>query len=209
MDRSRIEPWTTQVLPAFEPASSRLPSSEALAAAADWLARSVPVVVPTETVYGLAAPAADRRAVGAVFDIKGRPHDNPLIVHVTREAHLAQVGAVLPPLARKLARQFWPGPLTLVVPCEAELSWVTAGLDSVAVRHPAHPFAAALIERTGALAAPSTSEGGETSSSPSGTGLSASSSMGSASASQTSSERCSAAGWGGAEPCGSLDCSAI
>jgi L-threonylcarbamoyladenylate synthase len=131
------------------------PSPRALEAAEGWLRQGVPVVIPTETVYGLAAPALDRRAVRAVFELKGRPQDNPLIVHVTREPHLDAVGALLSPLAVELARRFWPGPLTLVVTCRAELPWVTAGLDSVAVRHPAHAFAAALIERVGPLAAPS------------------------------------------------------
>jgi L-threonylcarbamoyladenylate synthase len=150
-----IAPWDTRVLAAFEPGAELRPSQEALAAAETWLRRGVPVAIPTETVYGLAAAALDRRAVQSIFEIKGRPADNPLIVHVTGEAHLAQVGAVLPPLARELARRFWPGPLTLVVPCTAELPWVTAGLDSIAVRHPAHAFAASLIDRVGPLAAPS------------------------------------------------------
>lgn len=153
------------MLEAFESArpahsGALAPSEPALEAAASWLGRGVPVVIPTETVYGLAARARDRAAVKAVFEIKGRPGDNPLIVHVTREAHLREAGARLSPLAAELARRFWPGPLTLVVPCAAELSWVTAGLDSVAVRHPAHAFAAALIDRTGPLAAPSANRSG-------------------------------------------------
>ncbi len=141
------------MLEAFEAGGS--PSPAALAAAADWLGRSLPVVIPTETVYGLAASALDRVAVGMVFETKGRPADNPLIVHVTRDAHLAEVGADVTPLARALMRRFWPGPLTLVVGCRAALPWVTAGLDSVAVRHPDHGFASALIDRVGPLAAPS------------------------------------------------------
>jgi L-threonylcarbamoyladenylate synthase len=157
--------WDTRVLDAFEaldphdPGSFR-PSLRALSSAESWLRQGVPVVIPTETVYGLAAPALDRRAVNAVFEIKGRPRDNPLIVHVTREAHLHAVGAVFSPLAAELRRRFWPGPLTLVVACRAELPWVTAGLDSVAVRHPAHAFAAALIDRVGPLAAPSANRSG-------------------------------------------------
>ena len=152
--------WDTRLVDAFEGPAQGRPSEGALAAAADWLSRGVPVVIPTETVYGLAAPAADRRAVAAVFEIKGRPADNPLIAHVTRRAHLDQIGAQLSPLARVLTERFWPGPLTLVVRCEAELPWVTAGLDSIAVRHPAHAFAAALIDRAGALAAPSANRSG-------------------------------------------------
>ncbi|HTV20211.1 MAG TPA: L-threonylcarbamoyladenylate synthase [Polyangiaceae bacterium] len=137
-----------------------IPSEPALHAAASWLSQGVPVVIPTETVYGLAAPARDARAVRSVFEIKGRPQDNPLIVHVTRDAHLDEVGARLSPVARALAREFWPGPLTLVVSGGTQLPWVTAGLDSVAVRHPAHAFAAALIDRAGPLAAPSANRSG-------------------------------------------------
>jgi L-threonylcarbamoyladenylate synthase len=145
----------TEVLGAFVDSERPEPSPAALSAAEAWLGQSVPVVIPTETVYGLAARALDRDAVLSIFEIKGRPADNPLIVHVTRPSHLEQAGAVLSPLARRLIERFWPGPLTLVVPCSAALPWVTAGLDSVAVRHPSHPFAAALIDRVGPLAAPS------------------------------------------------------
>lgn len=152
--------WDTERLDAYVPANGERPSEQALAAAAGWLARSVPVVIPTETVYGLAAPALDRRAVAAVFGIKGRPADNPLIVHVTRPDHLSRIGAVMSALAEQLARRFWPGPLTLVLPCTAHIPWVTAGLNSVAVRHPAHAFAAALIDRAGPLAAPSANRSG-------------------------------------------------
>jgi L-threonylcarbamoyladenylate synthase len=169
-ERAQISGWDTKLLEAFEPgvaprtgahtASSGAPAESALDAAASWLGRGVPVVIPTETVYGLAAPARDSRAVDAVFQIKGRPPDNPLIVHVTRAAHLDEVGAVLSPIARALTRRFWPGPLTLVVAGGTDLPWVTAGLDSVAVRHPAHAFAAALIDRTGPLAAPSANRSG-------------------------------------------------
>jgi L-threonylcarbamoyladenylate synthase len=152
--------WDTERLEAYAPPGAHRPSERALTAAADWLARGVPVVIPTETVYGLAAPALDRRAVAAVFEIKGRPADNPLIVHVTRSAHLGQIGAVPSALAQRLTERFWPGPLTLVLPCAAHIPWVTAGLDSVAVRHPAHVFAAALIDRVGPLAAPSANRSG-------------------------------------------------
>jgi L-threonylcarbamoyladenylate synthase len=158
-ERFITTPWDTRILEAFandpDDPGRRVPSERALGAAESWLRQSIPVAIPTETVYGLAARALDRRAVQAVFEIKGRPQDNPLIVHVTRDSHLAEIGAVLSPLAADLARRFWPGPLTLVVAGGGALPWVTAGLDSVAVRHPAHAFAAALIERVGPLAAPS------------------------------------------------------
>ncbi len=150
-----ISRWDTRIAPAFAPGKDPLPSLESLECAERWLSRGVPIVIPTETVYGLAAPALDEAAVRAVFEIKGRPLDNPLIVHLTREEHLGRVGAVLSPLGKEFARRFWPGPLTLVVTTSATLPWVTAGLDSVALRHPDHAFAAALIERVGPLAAPS------------------------------------------------------
>lgn len=149
--------WQTEILPAFEPAPARTrqASPGALARAEYWLLRAQPVVIPTETVYGLAAPALERGAVEAIFRIKGRPLDNPLIAHVSGLAQLRCLGAQPTRLALELAEAFWPGPLTLVVATDAVLPWVTAGLDSIAVRQPAHAFAAALIERTGPLAAPS------------------------------------------------------
>ncbi|HEU4579956.1 MAG TPA: L-threonylcarbamoyladenylate synthase [Polyangiaceae bacterium] len=149
------EPFQTEVLAAFADPSGRVPGEPALARAAGWLARSVPVVMPTETVYGLAAPVLDRAAVEAVFAIKRRPLDNPLIAHVAELGQLALLGARLTGLAARLADAFWPGPLTLVLPTDAELPWVTAGLDSIAVRQPRHEFALALICRAGPLAAPS------------------------------------------------------
>jgi L-threonylcarbamoyladenylate synthase len=151
--------WETQILRAFDASGCR-PDAQALGRAATWLRQGVPVVIPTETVYGLAAPALDRQAVEAIFRIKGRPLDNPLIVHVAAEHQLASIGAELSPLGRLLARAFWPGPLTLVVNTQAALPWVTAGLDSIAVRHPRHPFAAALILEVGPLAAPSANVSG-------------------------------------------------
>lgn len=145
----------TRVVNAYEPAASQRPSATALRLAAYWLERGVPVVVPTETVYGLAAPALDREAVSAIFRIKGRPLDNPLIAHVTELGQLEALGAELSPLAARLVDEFWPGPLTLVLRAKRRLPWVTAGLDSIAVRQPAHAFARALIHETGPLAAPS------------------------------------------------------
>lgn len=116
------------------------------------------VAMPTETVYGLAADATNDRAVARVFEAKGRPRFNPLIVHVA-DLEMAQALAEFPPLAETLARAFWPGPLTLVLPrrSHASLSLLTsAGLDTVALRAPNHPVAQALIDETGLpLAAPS------------------------------------------------------
>ncbi|HTJ58244.1 MAG TPA: L-threonylcarbamoyladenylate synthase [Devosiaceae bacterium] len=120
------------------------------------------VAIPTETVYGLAADASNAEAVLAIYEIKGRPRFNPLIVHCADLA-MAETLAEFSPLARTLAR-FWPGPLTLVLPkrADAPLSdLVTAGLDTVGIRIPNHPLALELIARTGLpLAAPSANPSG-------------------------------------------------
>lgn len=114
------------------------------------------VAVPTETVYGLAADALDARACRKIYAAKGRPAGNPLIVHIHRMRELHQV-AVVNSAAERLARAFWPGPLTLVLPKKESIpSIVTAGLPSVAVRMPSHPLLRRLLALTGRpLAAPS------------------------------------------------------
>jgi len=114
------------------------------------------VAMPTETVYGLAAHALDAQAVRSIFTAKGRPANDPLIVHVSGKEQAAKVAA-LNPLAEKLMAHYWPGPLTLVLPKQPCVPpEVTAGLDTVAVRSPAHPVARQLLELSGLpLAAPS------------------------------------------------------
>jgi L-threonylcarbamoyladenylate synthase len=121
------------------------------------------VAFPTETVYGLGGDATSDRAVAAIFAAKGRPSFNPLIVHVANIASAAQY-ADLSPKAQAVARAFWPGPLTLVLPrrrdCKVSLL-ATAGLDSVAIRVPAHKIAQTLLMMTGLpLAAPSANPSG-------------------------------------------------
>jgi len=124
------------------------------------------VAFPTETVYGLGADARQGKAVAAVFEAKGRPHFNPLICHfATADAAFAQV--VTDERARALADRFWPGPLTLVLPrrpeCRVDLL-AGAGLDTLAVRVPAHPLARALLAAVdGPVAAPSANRSGEVS----------------------------------------------
>lgn len=126
--------------------------------AAALIGRGHPVAVPTETVYGLAGDARSGEAVAAIYEAKGRPSFNPLIVHVGSIA-CADAIAELSPLARRLAIAFWPGPLTMVLPKAPNApisSLVTAGLPTVAVRAPAHPVMRALIQAVGRpLAAPS------------------------------------------------------
>ena len=130
----------------------------AIAEAAALIRAGGIVAVPTETVYGLAADARDPAAVAAIYAAKGRPSFNPLIVHVADLAAAERL-AVFDNAARELARRFWPGPLTLVVPVRADAGVapaVTAGLDTVAIRVPAHRAMRALIDASGcALAAPS------------------------------------------------------
>jgi L-threonylcarbamoyladenylate synthase len=115
------------------------------------------VVFPTETVYGLGADALQPRAVERIFVAKGRPLSDPLIVHIADEDALRELAATLPEYVEELARAFWPGPLTLIVPRSARVpSLVTAGLETVAVRMPRHPVALALIRAVGSpIAAPS------------------------------------------------------
>lgn len=115
------------------------------------------VVMPTETVYGLAADATNPDAIRKVFEAKGRPAENPLIVHVADLGQVMGVAAHVPEAAAKLIKRFWPGPLTLVLPKHPEIpAEVTAGLDTVGVRMPAHPVALDLIRAAGLpLAAPS------------------------------------------------------
>ncbi len=122
------------------------------------------VAFPTETVYGLGADARNEAAVRRVFAIKGRPADHPLIVHLAAADGLEDWARSVPEDAWRLARAFWPGPLTLVLPRAAGvLDAVTGGQDSVALRVPDHPLALALIRAAGALVAPSANRFGRVS----------------------------------------------
>jgi len=133
------------------------PDPTALARAAECLRRGGLVAFPTETVYGLGVNAFDRQAVRRLFAAKERPPHDPLIVHVTSIDSIAALATRVPAHLEKLARRFWPGPLTLIVPRSRHVpDEVTAGLSTVAVRVPLHPVARALIEAAGVpVAAPS------------------------------------------------------
>lgn len=115
------------------------------------------VGMPTETVYGLAADSCNVEAVASIFTAKGRPADNPLIVHIADMDKLSELAEDIPELAYRLAEKFWPGPLTMIFrkkPCVPDIT--SGGLDTVGIRMPAHPAALELIRRSGlALAAPS------------------------------------------------------
>lgn len=138
------------------------PSPTAIKTAAKILRAGGLVAFPTETVYGLGACAFDSAAARRVYRAKGRPSDNPLIVHIDGEAMLNLVVRHVPPLARRLINAFWPGPLTLVLEKTAAVPFsVTGGRRTVAVRCPAHPAARALIRALGApIAAPSANRSG-------------------------------------------------
>ena len=141
-----------------------LPYGEAaIAEAARLIAAGACVAVPTETVYGLAADATDARAVAGIYAAKGRPSFNPLIVHV-RDLEAAEKIALFDDAARDLARRFWPGPLTLVLPVRDDsgiAALVTAGLPTIAIRVPHHRAMQALLTATGKpLAAPSANASG-------------------------------------------------
>lgn len=134
-------------------------SKEDIKAAAEILKNGGLAAIPTETVYGLAADALNASAVSSIFEAKGRPSDNPLIVHISSIDDIEKFGLVreFPKSARLLAEKFWPGPLTIVMP-KSDLvpKETTGGLDSVALRMPSHPVAREIIKAAGCpLAAPS------------------------------------------------------
>lgn len=137
--------------------SPTAPEKPAIDEAAAVLRRGGLVAFPTETVYGLGANALDAAAVAGIFAAKGRPSYNPLIVHVADEGAARALAREWPDIASRLARAFWPGPLTLVLRKREFIpDAVTAGLDSVALRVPAHPVALALLRAAQVpLAAPS------------------------------------------------------
>lgn len=120
------------------------------------------VAIPTETVYGLGGDALDAHASEKIYAAKGRPSDNPLIVHIADTAALGELCDDVPEAAYKLADAFWPGPLTMIVPKSARVPYeTTGGLETVAVRFPSHPAAQAIIKASGTyVAAPSANTSG-------------------------------------------------
>ena len=133
------------------------PDPDSIARAADCLRRGGLVAFPTETVYGLGAHALDPAAVQRLFEAKGRPANDPLIVHIPSFDQIAALTRHVPADARALADRFWPGPLTLVLERSGRVpDEVTAGLETVAIRIPSHPVARALLLAAGLpVAAPS------------------------------------------------------
>ena len=136
---------------------------EKISAAAKILREGGLVGIPTETVYGLAANGLDPVAVKRIFEAKGRPQDNPLILTIPGQQWLPRFCKDIPPLAYVLARKFWPGPLTMILKCRKDVvpDIITAGLDTVAMRCPNHPVTLAIIREAGIpVAAPSANTSG-------------------------------------------------
>ena len=139
------------------------PNKSSIEKACELLKTGEIVCVPTETVYGLAGDATNSQAVKKIFIAKGRPGDNPLIVHIANMDMLEGIVKFVSNDAKKLANAFWPGPLTIVMPKGDKVAAETcAGLDSVGVRMPSHPVAREIIEKSGvAFAAPSANLSGK------------------------------------------------
>ncbi len=135
---------------------------QAVLAAGKLLRKGSLVAFPTETVYGLGADALRPDAAREIYETKGRPSDNPLIVHIGRCSDLRRVASSVPDTAWRLADAFWPGPLTMILPKASVVPYeTTGGLDTVAVRFPSHPVARRLIEAAGVwIAAPSANRSG-------------------------------------------------
>ena len=148
----------TELIKIYDPQQD----AEGVRRAAELLRQGGLVAIPTETVYGLAADACNAEAVRAVYAAKGRPSDNPMIVHIADREMLPELVASAPPAAALLAEAFWPGPLTMVLPRSQRVPLTTTGgLESVAVRMPSHPVARAVIRAAGVpLAAPSANRSG-------------------------------------------------
>lgn len=139
------------------------PNKEDMREAAEIIRSGGLVAFPTETVYGLGANALDPEASKRIYAAKGRPSDNPLIVHISRFEELLSIAKEVPPQAKKLADAFWPGPLTMIVWKNEKVPYeTTGGMDTVAIRMPNHPVALALIDESGCMiAAPSANTSGK------------------------------------------------
>ena len=136
---------------------------EAMKEAADLIREGELVAFPTETVYGLGADALHPEASKKIYAAKGRPSDNPLIVHISKFEDLIRIAKEVPAEAKKLSDAFWPGPLTMIVQKNEKVPYeTTGGMDTVAIRMPNHPIALELIEQSGCLiAAPSANTSGK------------------------------------------------
>lgn len=135
---------------------ARHPDTERIHQAAQIISRGELVAFPTETVYGLGADAMQASAVGKIFAAKGRPAQQPLLVHISRMEQVKMLVTDIPTEARKLMEHFWPGPLSIILPAREQVPEVVRGGSSgVGLRMPSHPVSIALIDAAGPLAAPS------------------------------------------------------
>ncbi len=129
--------------------------------AADLIRRGNIVAIPTETVYGLAADSGNALAIKKTFELKGRPSDNPLIVHISDADEIASFSDFKSPDVERLTDKFWPGPLTIILPRKhSVMDIITAGLESVALRMPDHADTLALLKQCGPVTAPSANRSG-------------------------------------------------
>lgn len=137
-------------------------NTDTIRQAGDILKKGGLVAFPTETVYGLGADALNEDAARKIYEAKGRPSDNPLIIHITNMETLGDIVREIPEVARKAASRYWPGPLTMIFDKSEKVPLgTTGGLDTVAVRMPDHPIARALIDAGGGyIAAPSANTSG-------------------------------------------------
>ncbi len=147
----------------IEKIDSKKPEIEKIKLAAELIKTGELVAFPTETVYGLGANALDKNAVKKIFIAKGRPQDNPLIVHISNIKQITELVRTIPPKAEKLIRKFWPGPLTIILKKSKIVpNIVTAGLNSVAIRMPKNKIALKIIKESGCpIAAPSANSSGK------------------------------------------------
>ncbi|MCA0985466.1 threonylcarbamoyl-AMP synthase [Halobacillus yeomjeoni] len=146
----------------WNPSTLTIENEPSIEEAAKLLRDRQVVAFPTETVYGLGADATNEEAVQRIFEAKGRPADNPLIVHVADVGQVEELTEDIPPVAYQLMETFWPGPLTLILKSNGQAAKnVTAGLSTVGIRMPDHPLALALLKQSGVpLAAPSANRSG-------------------------------------------------
>ncbi len=160
---------TTEIKPQGKTASRPQNDRQQLKRAVETLRAGGLVALPTETVYGLGADAANAEAVAKIFAAKGRPENHPLIVHVAKDVDLADWAIDIPPVAKKLTDTFWPGPLTLILKKSPRIPLaVTGGQSTVGIRCPAHPLAQKLLSEfakggSGIIAAPSANKFGHVS----------------------------------------------
>ena len=156
-----IEKMDTEIIEVHTDTENHVVETDALKRAGEILKNGGLVAFPTETVYGLGGDALNPEAAMKIYAAKGRPSDNPLIVHISSHEDLHKVAAAVPDSACRIAEHFWPGPLTMILPkndCIPEET--TGGLSTVAIREPDHPVALALIRESGFIAAPSANASG-------------------------------------------------